>query len=292
MRSISGFSQNKKHLIDQTALQPLIFPPLAAENMADLKLGSLDVFDQIYKENTWGDGKGSGIGSEPQAVRPYTEFLQQFLEENQIQSIVDLGCGDWQFSRELDLKGIHYYGIDVAKSVIESNQKIYSSPTTEFSVLSSYSDLPEADLLICKDMLMHLGRTEVQAIIRDAFPKFANVLITSDVHPYSKVGEFFLKARGKWEGMFNEDILTGQMTPFDIRMPPYNQSGQTVFSWTVPFPSLSKQISTALATAKGNAQCESRVKRTLRYPLRFLQAIGLRDCIWRKETVLVQPHQP
>ena len=260
--------------------------------MSDLKLGSLDVFDQIYNENVWGDGKGSGIGSDPQAVRPYTEFLQSFLEENQIKSIVDLGCGDWQFSRELDLKEIHYHGIDVAKSVIESNQTLYSSPTIEFSVLSSYKDLPQADLLICKDMLMHLGRSEVKAIIRDAFPKYANVLITSDVHPYSKIGEGYLKARGKWEDMFNEDIFTGQMTPFDIRMSPYRLPGKTVFSWTVPFPSLSKQISIALATAKGNVQSESRMKRTLRYPLRFLQAIGLRDCIWRKEAVLVQPHQP
>ena len=141
-------------------------------------------------------------------------------------------------------------------------------------------------------MLMHLGRSEVKAIIRDAFSKYANVLITSDVHPYSKVGEAYLKALGKWEGMFNEDILTGQMTPFDIRMPPYNLPGKTVFSWTVPFSSLSKQISIALATAKGNVQSESRMKRALRYPLRFLQAIGLRDCIWRKEAVLVQPHQP
>ena len=189
-------------------------------------------------------------------------------------------------------KGIHYHGIDVAKSVIESNQKIYSSPTVKFSVLGSYEELPQADLLICKDMLMHLGRKEVQAIIRDAFPKFTNVLITSDVHPYSKVGEFFLKARGKWEGMFNEDILIGQMTPFDIRMSPYNLPGKTVFSWTLPFPSLFKRTSVALATAKGNAESENAIRRTLRYPLRFLQAIALRDCIWRKETVLVQPQQP
>ena len=292
MRFTSGCSHNRKHPIDQAAWQPLISLPLAADNLADLKLGSLDVFDQIYNENVWGDGKGSGIGSDPDAVRPYTAFLQQFLEDNHIKSIVDLGCGDWQFSKELNLKGIHYHGIDVAKSVIESNQKTYSSPTVKFSVLGSYEELPQADLLICKDMLMHLDRKEVQAIIRDAFPKFTNVLITSDVHPYSKVGEFFLKARGKWEGMFNEDILTGEMTPFDIRMSPYNLPGKTVFSWTVPFPNLFKQTSVALASAKGNVQSESGIRRTLRYPLRFLQAIALRDCIWRKETVLVQPQQP
>ena len=252
-----------------------------------LNLGSLDVFNQIYRDNIWGDGKGSGIGSDPVHVRPYTQFLQNFLQQNQIKSVVDLGCGDWQFSRELNLEGIEYLGVDVATSVIESNQKEFQASNVSFSVLREYSQLPKSDLLICKDVLMHLGHEEVFKVIREAFPKFRQILITSDVNPYSALGDAYLNARNMRQKMFNEDILTGQMTPFDIRMQPYNIPGEKVFSWTLPYDSLNQRLHLANAMAQGNRDHESRLKRLLRYPARLAQALLLRDCQWRKDCVLI-----
>ena len=254
-----------------------------------LNLGSLDVFDQIYRDNVWGDGKGSGIGSDAEHVRPYTRFLQQFLRDRNIRSVVDLGCGDWQFSCELDLSGIKYHGVDVATSVIESNRQSFQADNIEFSVLDTYTALPKADLLICKDVLMHLGWEEVSRIIREAFPKYQFILITSDVQPYSKLGDAYLEARKIRQGMFNENILTGQMTPFDIRLPPYEIPAETIFSWTLPFSGLQQRLQVANASSQG-VKDESPWSRRIKYPLRFFQAALLRDCMWRKEcTLITQP---
>ena len=99
---------------------------------------------------------------------------------------------------------------------------------------------------------MHLGWEEVSRIIREAFPKYRFILITSDVQPYSKLGDAYLEARKIRQGMFNEDILTGQMTPFDIRLPPYEIPAETIFSWTLPFNGLQQRC---WPKAKCNKNC-------------------------------------
>ena len=72
------------------------------------------------------------------------EFVRKFIKENAIHSVVDLGCGDWQFSPHIyhDL-GVAYTGYDVVLPVIQeslgsppsdwvygfSSMDLYGSPT-------------------------------------------------------------------------------------------------------------------------------------------------------------------
>ena len=53
---------------------------------------------------------------------PRIEFVRTFIKENSIQSVVDLGCGDWQFSPYIyhDL-GVDYVGYDVVLPVIQES---------------------------------------------------------------------------------------------------------------------------------------------------------------------------
>ena len=48
--------------------------------------------------------------------------MRKFIKENAIQSVVDLGCGDWQFSPYIyhDL-GVAYTGYDVVLPVIQES---------------------------------------------------------------------------------------------------------------------------------------------------------------------------
>jgi hypothetical protein len=80
------------------------------------------IFSSIYERGEWGvdeNQKGnSGTGSDPQNAKIYLSYLRSFLDENHIQSVVDLGCGDWRLGRLIDWNGKKYIGIDVVESVI------------------------------------------------------------------------------------------------------------------------------------------------------------------------------
>jgi len=99
------------------------------------EFGDPDIFDKIYENSYWGNG--SGGGSSPEATQPYKVFLEDFIRQYKIQSIVDLGCGDWQFSKFLDFGGAKYIGIDASKHVIAVNQRLFSRPGVSFANLPS-----------------------------------------------------------------------------------------------------------------------------------------------------------
>ncbi len=52
----------------------------------------MSIFDEIYNKNIW--GFGSGHGSLPSVTKGYRKFLENFIKDNNIKSVVDYGCGD------------------------------------------------------------------------------------------------------------------------------------------------------------------------------------------------------
>ena len=121
-------------------------------------------FEQIYDQNKW--GYGSGKGSLPRHSRGYIGMLQGFMSDHSISTVVDLGCGDWQFSRLIDWSGVQYHGTDLVRSVIDRNIEQYSAPNIEFRVFSgNFDDLPDADLLLAKDVLQHWSNDSVKSFL-------------------------------------------------------------------------------------------------------------------------------
>src|SRR4051794_3541455 len=112
------------------------------------------VFQQIYETNYW--GFGSGHGSLPKLTRGYREFIARFIRENHITSVVDFGCGDWQFSRLIDWSGVDYLGLDVVPQMIEQHRTTFGRTGVRFDMCpDNLSDVPPADLLLAKDVLQH-----------------------------------------------------------------------------------------------------------------------------------------
>src|ERR1039457_4590730 len=108
-------------------------------------------FEEIYAKNLW--LYGSGEGSLPEHTKPYRMMLKKLLTKLKISGVVDLGCGDWQFSRLIDWTGIDYHGFDVVRTVIEENRRRYSSDNIHFHLYPGLpSELPGGDLLIAKDV--------------------------------------------------------------------------------------------------------------------------------------------
>lgn len=180
------------------------------------------VFTDIYKKKHWGTNKKgegvSGPGSRIKNTEKYRELLQNFLKKNQIHSVVDVGCGDWQFSRVLDWKGIDYIGYDVVGSLIKKNREKFGAKNIHFRHANGIElDLPKADLLICKDVLQHLTNEDVHKFISQ-FHKFKYCLITNDVNP-------------KTLSSTNPQIERGGHRNLDLSKPPFSLKGEKVLDY-------------------------------------------------------------
>lgn len=192
----------------------------------DKEIAMRERFEEIYDQNKW--GYGSGAGSLPRHTRGYVGMLQDFIKEHDIETVVDLGCGDWQFSRFINWDGVQYYGLDLVRSVIDRNTKQYSAPNIEFRLFTgNFDELPEADLLIAKDVLQHWSNASVSAFL-PTLERYQYSLITNCVNP-----------RGATE---NFDIEDGEYRYLDIRLPPFNIDATEIFSFTNNRPSLLRYL--------------------------------------------------
>jgi SAM-dependent methyltransferase len=207
----------------KTALAKLLHyaPLLLPRSIADES--SESVFTNIYKNAAWGTnevGEGSsGLGSRLENAKEYVTFLQNFMQEQEVNSVVDVGCGDWGLSRYVDWKELEYQGYDVVKEVIEKNQAQFSSQTIRFhhaDVL--FTNLPAADLMICKDMMQHLRNDDILSLLYQVH-KFKHCLITNDVHPQTLTSK-------------NNDLpIRGGHRYLDLCKPPFNVAGTKILTY-------------------------------------------------------------
>jgi SAM-dependent methyltransferase len=175
----------------------------------------MNIFEHIYRNDLWHGG--SGPGSFPEVNRPYVRFLQSFLLQNQIRSVVDLGCGDWQFSRGVDWGSTRYLGLDVVPHVLERNRRRYGRPEVQFEPSpADANDVPGADLLLIKDVFQHLCNDKVRSYVK-VFQKFKYVLVTNCIE--------------KSRHLMNTDIADGGFRPVDLRLPPFAQPMASVLKF-------------------------------------------------------------
>ncbi len=180
------------------------------------------VFDDIYARSRWGTNGGdagtSGFGSTLASTVMYRTFLEHFMKELGIKSVVDAGCGDWEFSQAIDWSGIDYKGYDIVASVIESDRARFGKPNIQFFAANIVdADLPPADLLIVKHVLQHLPNAAVTKFLAQ-LPKYKHVLIVDSVNAGTLSGK-------------NTDIAAGGFRELDVTRPPFDVRGVKVLTY-------------------------------------------------------------
>lgn len=110
-------------------------------------------WDERYRTNL---SLGSGGGSRGENLQFKRQLLQRVIDEIQPRSILDVGCGDLEVTRELAFDGA-YTGIDASPFITERNRALH--PTWcflngDFVELAQSGEL-RADLVICLDVLIH-----------------------------------------------------------------------------------------------------------------------------------------
>jgi hypothetical protein len=140
------------------------------------------VFESIYKNNIWSHSSStplSGIGSTLKSTQSFRDYLDMFCEEKNIQTIVDLGCGDLTWIPTTNFfKTKRYIGVDIVASLIESHKITY--PKQSFFVIDIVTDpLPKGDVAILRDVLFHLNMKDIQIIIDKLKGQYSYLFVTS-----------------------------------------------------------------------------------------------------------------
>jgi 2-polyprenyl-3-methyl-5-hydroxy-6-metoxy-1,4-benzoquinol methylase len=180
--------------------------------MADATIDQ--AFEAIYKQDAW--SHGSGPGSRSVNTIEYRAFLERFIEANGVTSVTDLGCGDWQFSRQIDWSGVTYTGFDIVESIVMANRVRHARPNIAFKLFSSIDDLPGGDLLLCKEVLQHLPTQIVLDYIEAIRGKYRFALLTNSTEP---------------RDLANIDIEPGGYRPLRLDQPPLKVPGAKVFTY-------------------------------------------------------------
>jgi trans-aconitate methyltransferase len=145
------------------------------------------IWDERYRA-----GGNSGYGSYgPQLVDKLT-YITQTVKN--IESIVDVGCGDFNFGR--NLMGFYpnttYLGLDISKVVIDQNKSRYLG--YNFQLMEVAGDIPSADLVLCMDVLFHLTeedkKQEVLEKLKNAWKKY---LVLTAINFDQSFGNLVLK---------------------------------------------------------------------------------------------------
>ena len=159
-----------------------------ARALRDRNLSPAHVFSDIYENNLWGGKKGefcSGEGSSLSANIVYCDYVKSFIADHHIKSVLDIGCGDFQVSRNIVASHFDYIGVDVVAPLIERNQRKFANDHISFRSLDVIKDeLPRVDLVLIREVLQHLSNQQISAIL--AKVETAPYVIITEYQPASE----------------------------------------------------------------------------------------------------------
>ncbi|MFC1841573.1 class I SAM-dependent methyltransferase [Candidatus Dependentiae bacterium] len=122
------------------------------------------IFTTIYKKHLWGGGNEtvSGSGSLLKNTNNIRECIPHIIKRYNITSILDIPCGDFNWMKAVDLEGVQYIGADIVLDLINKNQSLYGDSNKIFFHLDATKDpLPKADMILCRDLFLHIPIKEV-----------------------------------------------------------------------------------------------------------------------------------
>lgn len=140
---------------------------------------TIQLFDSQYQESggCWNketcliNGKiesYSGPGSLLENTDLLIKNLNEFIKNNNIKSIIDAPCGDFNYMSKIDLENVQYLGLDVSKNAIEMCKKKSNKTNIEFKVFNIITDtLPKSDLILIKDLFLHLSFSHITTVLEN-----------------------------------------------------------------------------------------------------------------------------
>lgn len=183
---------------------------LRGQNVDHLFLTSLaERFSAVYENRVWLNGRPtgslSGFGSELENTETVRQHLVELLESLKTRTLLDIGCGDFTWMKEVPLP-YRYIGVDIVPGVIETNNALYRAEQRCFQIVDATRDpLPQADTALCREVLFHLSFKDIWCLV-------ANI---------RRSGSLFLIATSDGDIKYNADILSGDFRMLNLRKAPF-----------------------------------------------------------------------
>ena len=165
------------------------------------------VFSAIHAAKAWGDCESSsGPGSTRERAASFLPDLIALVRSLRIAVLLDVPCGDFNWTEPLADSVDRYIGIDVVPALIKANRQGWSSPRRQFLCRDMVRQrLPAADLVLCRDALVHLSEDDI-------FVALANL---------RRTGAEYLIATTFIGDRTNIDIANGEWRPLNMQHPPF-----------------------------------------------------------------------
>lgn len=182
------------------------------DNFAGLDLAAR--FERIEKTNLWGAASSvSGLGSEDLATAAIRDALPPWLQRLGARALLDASCGDAGWIGRIKL-GLDYTGVDIVPSLIQANnQRVARGELIgRFLVADITRDaLPQADVILCRDCLVHLSFDNVARAVANFRASGARFLLATTFPG--------------WDA--NRDCEDGDWRALNMEKAPFN--------WPVPY---------------------------------------------------------
>ncbi len=146
-----------------------------------------ETFERIYHAKIWCGGDAfspnSGTGSTGRYVVEYCALITAVLRQNNVRSLADLGCGNFNTGRVLAGMAESYTGVDIAQPVIDVNTRVHAGEGVRFVRADLTRDaLPPADAAILRQVLQHLTNAEVASALRNVLRTYSMALVTEHIY--------------------------------------------------------------------------------------------------------------
>jgi len=124
-------------------------------------------FTRHYELNDWLEPETvSGRGSSLDRTATIRRDLPSLFLELGVRSVLDAGCGDFNWFRAVEVDLESYLGIEVVEELVAVNRARYGTAGRQFAALDIIRDpLPRVDLILCRDCLVHLKNRQVGAAL-------------------------------------------------------------------------------------------------------------------------------
>lgn len=146
-----------------------------------LSKGLKKKFTEVFSKNAFGgDTSLSGRGSDLDQTSRIQEELPKLLHNYNVKSLIDLPCGDQNWITKVSLDNINYVGADIVTELVLENNKLYGSNIRTYIELDITQDIPpRADLILCRDLLVHLNTQQIYKALRNMKRSGSSLILTT-----------------------------------------------------------------------------------------------------------------